>query len=80
MDLQINMVRICAKKVPHLGTKMILYGNNKMFLRVEAAKEVEKLRREWVADSSICLVNSWIGKYEASVSEKDTESMVQVQA
>jgi len=27
---------------------MILYGNNKLFLRVEAAKEIEKVRRDWV--------------------------------
>jgi len=27
---------------------MILYGNNKLFLRVEAAKEIEKIRRDWV--------------------------------
>jgi len=39
---------ICSAKVPHLGTKELLYGNTKLFLRVEAAKEIEKIRREWV--------------------------------
>lgn len=37
---------ICKKAIPEMGIEFVLFGTNKIFLRLEATAKLDKLRAE----------------------------------
>jgi len=62
-DFKLLTKQICEQRVPHLGTNMILHGETRIFLRIEAVKELEKLRTAHIKKKNIIITkfqSSWL--------------------
>ena len=62
-DFKLLTKQICENRVPHLGTNMILHGETRIFLRIEAVKELEKLRTTHIKKKNMIATkfqSSWL--------------------